>query len=92
MGAGETAPIVDQYEGASYFGGEYDGVNGEYRFNIARHVHGIISGEIQNEGLYLLVPNNLLLSGSVVSGNRVVLGGPKSITEPMKLEIVYTQL
>lgn len=92
MGAGETAAIVDQYEGASYFGGEYDAINGEYRFNIARHVHGIINGEIQNEGLLLLVPNNLLLSGSVVSGNRVVLGGAKSTTGPMKLEIVYTQL
>jgi hypothetical protein len=92
MGAGETAAIIDQYIGASYFGGEYDVANGQYRFNIARHVHGILDGDIQNEGLFLIVANNLLLSGSVVSGNRVVLGGSKNATIPIKLNITYTIL
>ena len=92
MGAGEISAITDQYQGASYFGGDYNATEKRYTFNIARHVHEILYEGLSNDGLYLIVPNNLLLSGSVVSSNRVVLGGPGNSQIPLKLNITYTEL
>jgi len=92
LGAGEDLIITDQNEGASYFGGAYNDENKEYVFNIARHVHEILYEGKQDEGIYLIVPNNLLVSGSVVSANRVVLGGAKNTALQMKLKLTYTLL
>ena len=76
----------------SHFGGTYDAANKTYSFNIARYVHELLYEGRSNDGLYLIVPNNLLTSGSVVSANRVVLGGPGHSTLGMKLNIIYTEL
>ncbi|HIA06708.1 MAG TPA: DUF4270 domain-containing protein [Flavobacteriales bacterium] len=92
LGAGENTVVTDQFEGATHFGGTYDAANKTYSFNIARYVHELLYEGRSNDGLYLIVPNNLLTSGSVVSANRVVLGGPGHSTLGMKLNIIYTEL
>jgi hypothetical protein len=92
LGAGEYAVITDQFEGATHFGGTYDATNKTYSFNIARYIHELLYEGRPNDGLYLIVPNNLLTSGSVVSANRVILGGPGHSTLGMKLNMIYTEL
>jgi len=92
LGAGSNTIITDQYEGASYFGGTYDAVSKQYSFNIARYIHEILYEGRADDGLYLIIPNNLLSSGSVVSANRVVIGGPKNNGLKMSLNITYTVL
>ena len=92
LGAGENTVVTDQFEGATHFGGTYDAANKTYSFNIARYIHELLYEGRSNDGLHLIVPNNLLTSGSVVSANRVVLGGPGHSTLGMKLNIIYTEL
>jgi len=92
LGAGENTIVTDQFEGATHFGGTYDATNKTYSFNIARYIHELLYEGRSNDGLYLIVPNNLLTSGSVVSANRVILGGPGHSTLGMKLNIIYTVL
>jgi len=92
LGAGANTIITDQYEGASYFGGTYDATSMQYSFNIARYIHEILYDGREDDGLYLIIPNNLLSSGSVVSANRVIIGGPKNIDLKMKLNLTYTIL
>ncbi|HIN39411.1 MAG TPA: DUF4270 family protein, partial [Flavobacteriales bacterium] len=92
LGAGVNTIITDQYEGASFFGGTYDATYKRYSFNIARYVHEILYNGRENDGLYLIIPNNLLFTGSVVSANRVVIGGPKNSEQKMSLNLIYTIL
>jgi len=92
LGAGDDPVISDQFEGATYFGGTYDPVDSTYSFNIARYVHDLLYEGRSNDGMYLIVPNNLLTSGSVVSANRVVLGGPGHSSLGMTLNLIYTEL
>ena len=89
---GETFGIADLFEGVSYFGGTYNSINKEYRFNIARHVQQILNGSKTNNGLYLIIPNSLEPSGSAVSANRVVLKGGRNSIAKMKLNLTYTKL
>lgn len=92
LGAGDNTIITDQYEGATHFGGTYNATDKTYTFNIARYVHELVYEGRANDGIYLIVPNNLLTSGSVVSANRVILGGPKHSQLGMKLNLIYTEL
>jgi hypothetical protein len=78
--------LPDANEGDSYLGGSYNSTTQEYRFNIARYIQQVLTGEKNNNGLYLLAGN-----GSI-NANRVVLGGAGSSTLPMKLNITYTKL
>ena len=79
--------LPDYFEGASYYGGTYDAVNKEYRFNIARYVQNVLNGNIENYGLYLVV------QGRPTNANRVVLEGG-DITNPnhMRMKLTYTKL
>lgn len=92
LAAEENSVITDQFEGATHFGGTYDAANKTYTFNIARYVHELIYEGRTNDGIYLIVPNNLLTSGSVVSANRVILGGPEHSQLGMKLNLIYTKI
>ncbi len=92
LGAGANVTIADQLEGASYFGGTYDIASKQYKFNIARHVHQVLYQGLPNDGMFLMVPNNFLTSGSVSSANRAVIGGGGNSSIRMKLNLTYTVL
>lgn len=83
---GETIFIIDQFQGSDYFGGEYNEDEQKYVFNIAKHVQKLINGEIQDNGLYLMI------SGSAVNATRVVINGGKKTDNPLKLNITYSKL
>lgn len=72
-------------ENESYFGGNLS--NNQYRFNIARYVQEIITGQRTQYGLCLVI------SGAATRGNRVVLKGTgKHLPERMKLVLTYVNL
>ncbi|PCH91081.1 MAG: hypothetical protein COB85_09580, partial [Bacteroidetes bacterium] len=92
LGAGANPLTNDLLEGVSYFGGTYDLASKQYKFNIARHIHEILYQGLPNDGLFLIVPNNFLVTGSVVSANRAVIGGGSNSSIRMKLNLTYTVL
>ncbi|NLL27608.1 MAG: DUF4270 domain-containing protein [Bacteroidales bacterium] len=65
--------------------GKFDKGKNAYRFIMTKQIQKIITGGETPFGFVLLV------SGSSVYANRVVLNGPKS-TNPMRLEITYTPI
>ncbi len=83
---GTPAFVLDQFEGESHFGGFYDEDKNAYRFTLTRHLQNIITRNIQDRGLYLMV------SGAAVSGGRVVLRGPGHSVSNMKLKVTYIKI
>jgi hypothetical protein len=87
--------LPDANEGDSYLGGTYDATNKEYKFNIARYIQQVMSGQKSNNGMYLQVRDGSVIIGAgTVIANRVILGGGGNGagTNKMKLNISYTKL
>lgn len=80
---GELVQLIDNNEGASFFGGTYDSTKTEYRFRMTRQLQRILNGDEENNEFVLLV------SGRSVQANRVVIGGPQHPTDAMRLELIY---
>jgi hypothetical protein len=83
---GDLLSWPDFGEGANYYGGSYDAIAKEYRFNITRYAQGVITGSVTDYGLYLTV------AGSAVSASRLVIGGGDNPTHGMELRLTYTKL
>ncbi len=81
-------PLIDQYEGDSYFGGTYQSSTNEYVFRITRYMQSLYSGGRANQGLYLFV------SGASINPENFVIKGNKyeGDTTGMRMEIIYTKL
>lgn len=86
--AGTTNPsnIVDENEGADYFDGTYYSSSNSYRFRITRYIQQVLSGEVNNNGLHLIIPS------SGLNGSRLVLNGTSSPQSDLKLYMRYTKL
>lgn len=85
---GEVAyiPDDDYYTNTSYFGGTYDSGKHEYRFRVTSYVQGLIAGTST-----LSNSLNLVVKGSGVRANRLVVGGTGlSNDKRLRLEISYT--
>lgn len=77
---------IDYYEFASAYGGSYNAITNEYRFNVARHVQSILDGKRKDYGFYLLA------AGSAVSAGRIVLYGASKTSNKLKFRLTYTKL
>lgn len=66
------------------FGGDYDKVNKEYKFNITRYVQSLLSEGYVDRGLVLFI------SGSSARADRLVLNGSGNLGKKPKLQISYT--
>jgi hypothetical protein len=77
--------LPDQFETSSYYGGTYKSSERKYRFNIARYVQNILTGDSQDYGLYLAV------SGGAIQANRVILSGGSHPNYRLKLNLHYTK-
>ena len=75
---------TDALTSISYYGGFYNSLTGTYDFNITQHFQKIITGEIQNNGFYLVSPVRN------ISAKRVVLMTSASQSK-MKLDVIYTR-
>ncbi|MPM28623.1 hypothetical protein SDC9_75149 [bioreactor metagenome] len=80
---GNYSYLSDYTIDSDTYSGSWDGNLGCYRFVITRHMQDIITGGEQSYGYVLLV------SGSSIYGNRVILNGPEN-SNPMRLELTYT--
>ena len=77
--------IDDFFEGADYYGGRYDSENGEYVFNVARHLQSLLSApEEPDYGLFITN------SGNAVHARRGVFNGTEHPDRPLKLRMTYT--
>ena len=83
---GTTAFVIDQYQGETYFGGTLNSTSRQYSFNITRHIDQIIHAVQNQYGLYLMV------SGTAVKADRIVMKGPGRSVTPMKLILTYTKI
>ena len=85
---GTYEPLIDQFEGESYFGGVYNKSNNEYIFRITRYMQKMLQDtDYENFGLYLFV------SGASYSPeNFVFKGSDVQDTTGMRMEIIYTDL
>ena len=80
-------PVImpDYFEGATYFGGDYDATNKVYKFNIARYVQQVLNGTRKNQGLYIIT------NARPTTANRVqLIGGNQTLPNHMRLKITYT--
>jgi hypothetical protein len=85
--SGTVLFLPDYYEGESFYGGVYDSSKKEYRFRITKYLQGLINGNyIEDKGL------NILVSGSSIRSNRVVLKGPGRKSNKTRLIITYTKI
>lgn len=76
--------LPDETIGSVYFGGRYVNKK-EYRFRLTKYVQDRMSNpDTKDNGLMMVI------AGSSLSGNRVVLKGPANTTGRMKLLIYYT--
>lgn len=80
---GDYAFLSDNTIDSETYGGSYDNNLGCYRFVITRHMQDIITGGKTSYGYILMV------SGTSIYGNRVILNGPDN-ANPMRLELTYT--
>ncbi|MDO9255254.1 MAG: DUF4270 family protein [Bacteroidales bacterium] len=85
---GTTSPytIIDEDEGSGYFDGIYDEGSKSYRFRLTRYIQQLLLGQVNNNGLHLIIPS------SGLNGSRLVLNGTASEQSDMKLYLRYTIL
>ena len=83
---GDDVFIDDFFEGTDFFGGQYDFNSNTIKFNIARHLDGIINEKLVDRGLFAIV------SGSAVNANRLVFYAGNHPVDPISLRLTFTQL
>lgn len=85
---GTTNPqnIVDEDEGSGYFDGSYYTSTNSYRFRISRYIQQLLTGEVNNNGIHLLIPS------SGANASRLVLNGTSSPQSDLKLYLRFTKL
>ncbi len=81
---GKLSQMTDELEGATYFGGSYISASHEYQFRVSRYVQALVNHSMDDYGL------SLLISGSAVRANRLLLNGPKNLERPVRLQIKYS--
>lgn len=82
--AAGDAFLPDQLNGLGVIDGIFRQDEMAYRFNITRYVQGVINQTYENNGLTMVV------GGSGVTANRVVLNGPGAPEKPMTLRLTFT--
>jgi len=93
--SGYIGTVIDELEGASYFGGAYNPDNRTYYFRLTRHIQKLIDGYYsKNRELYIQVNNPLK---NTVFPNRVMINGynpvnPGASSTRFRLQITYTLL
>tara|TARA_R110002049_G_scaffold198349_1_gene368357 strand:- start:3100 stop:4404 length:1305 start_codon:yes stop_codon:yes gene_type:complete len=76
--------IPDIFLDSDYYGGTYDEIAKEYKFNITRHVHQLINNNRKDYGMILLV------SGSAIQASRVIIKKQGNNLEGIKLNLTYS--
>ncbi len=93
LGSGREELVYDQIETTDFikYNGNYDAVNKQYVFNIARQVQKIITNKIKNYGFYLVnaQPSRAYVIRRDDRLNGVVFGGTKNAAYKPVFKITY---
>jgi len=81
---GEIQSLMDSGLDQDYFGGEYNAAAKQYEFNITMHLQEVLKGANPKNDLILVV------SGGASIARRAVLRGPGRVSNPMRLQILYS--
>lgn len=86
--------LIDENEGAFYFGGTYNTSARTYKFRITRHMQQFLDGKIKNYDMYLMANDP---TANVMVPNRVILTGtkpqlPAFSADRISLQVIYTKL
>jgi len=84
---GAIAFLPDYYEGESFYGGNYNETKKEYRFRITKYIQGLINGTYNDDKSL-----NIIVSGSSIKSNRVVLKGFNRMSNKSRLIITYINI
>lgn len=83
---------------ATLFSGVYQKDNNSYRFNVTHYVQAILSGEADDDSLFVGVLNTVYQNDQVMGsihgvshGGRVIVGGDNHPDYKARLEIVYSK-
>lgn len=85
-GSGALQFIPDAIINSEFFGGEFDESNNQYKFNISRYLQSYLNGSENDNGLTLLV------SGSAVKAERVVVASETNNSNKIRLNLYYTNI
>jgi hypothetical protein len=77
---------IDYYESSGYFGGDLNSDGITYTFNIGRQLQRYLNGTVNNADF------ELVISGSGVMANRLIIKSGKNVSSRMKLSFFYTKL
>ncbi len=85
---GTSSFLLDELEGADYFGGQYDSKAMAYNFRITRHIQWLMQNKYEDYGL------SLFISSPGSNASRSVINGSQAEEPaiPMRLEIRYTEV
>jgi hypothetical protein len=91
---GRVGFLIDENEGAAYFGGSYNTSSRTYQYRITRQLQKILDGTIKNYDMYLMANDP---STNVLVTNRVMLTGskpqnPAFSPDRIRLQVIYTKL
>jgi len=78
--------IPDALINAEFFGGDFSRTNNEYKFNISRYIQSYLNGNQNDNGLTLLV------TGSAVKAERVVILNENNSNNRIRLNLYYTNI
>jgi len=85
-GTTSESKLIDESEGSGYFDGYYNSSSNTYRFRLSRYIQQLLLGEVNNNGLHLVIPSSTYYSG------RLVMNGTSSPQSDLKLYLRYTKL
>ena len=92
---GRIGYLVDDNEGASYFGGTYNSKTRSYFFRLTQHMQKVLQNSYKNHfDLYIMVNTPVK---SYITPNRIMLYGtkpsdPASLSNRFQLKMTYTVL
>ena len=81
---GSTFILPDYYEGTSYFGGSYSSTDNAAMFRISEYVQEVVLGKREHYGL------SLGINGGAYNAHRLVVNGPETETDKLRVEITYS--
>ena len=84
---GGEAIIPDLLESVGYYGGSFNSTGQDYKFNIARYVQRLVSGNISTDyGL------SIVAASGGYNAQRSVIPGPGGTSKKMQLKLTYSKL
>ena len=81
---GTSSILPDYYEGTSYYGGSYSTTHNYAMFRITEYLQDLLMGKLVDHGL------SLGINGGSYNAQRLVINGPETEANPLRVAITYS--